>query len=215
MSLAGDTETFRQRFFEASGPAIAERAAVAMDAIVQAAPSSAALGVGDPAPDFTCTDIHGRPMRLAQWLRSSPVVLDFHRGGWCPFCSLELRAWQARLEQLRAAGGTFLAIAPEAAESAAQHADDHDLGFPILVDGDQTIATRFGLAFELPAAAREVQTRLGAPLDRLNADGSWRLPVPATYIVDTTGTIRWAHVEDDYTIRAEPDEVIEALRTLA
>lgn len=215
MSLADDIEAVKQRLFERIDPATVERAGAGIEAIRQAAPSATAAGVGDAAPDFTCTDIHGRPERLAPRFRRNPVVLSFHRGGWCPFCSLELRAWQARVADLHAAGGELLAITPEAPASSARHAEEHDLGFPILVDGDQMIAARFGLLFDLPAAAREAQTRLGAPLDRANADGSWRLPVPATYVVDTTGTIRWAHVEDDYTARAEPDEVIAAVRAVA
>ena len=214
MALAEDIESLMQRFFEQNDPDLVERASAGLDSVVRATPSTGALGVGDPAPEFTCTDIHGRSERLAPRFRRNPVVLNFHRGGWCPFCSLELRAWQAHLGGLRAAGGQLLAITPEAPGSAAEHADEHDLGFPILIDEDQTIAARFGLIFDLPAAAREAQTRLGASLDRANADGSWRLPVPATYVVDTSGTIRWAHVADDYTDRAEPGEVIAAVRAL-
>lgn len=215
MGLSDDTEALKHAFRAQADAATVERAEAGIAAIVAAHPAARALGVGEPVPDHAGTDIQGRAVRLAEWFRRGPLVLDFHRGGWCPFCSLELRAWQVNLATLRAAGGALLAVAPETPAASAAHARDHGLAFPILTDADQALATHFGLVFDLPGAAREAQTRLGAPLERHNADGSWRLPVPATYVVDTSGIIRWAHVEDDYTQRAEPAEVIEVVRGLA
>ncbi len=78
----------------------------------------------------------------------------------------------------------------------------------MLTDADQSVAAAYGLVFELPEEAAAAQRRLAAPLDELNADRSWRLPVPATYVIDTAGVIVWAHAADDYTERAEPADVI-------
>ena len=215
MGVNDEAEALKQRLLAEADEATAERVRAGLEALASMHPAARALGPGDTAPDFTLRDLHGRPVRLHDHLARGPVVLSFIRGGWCPFCSLELRAWQARIEALHEAGGDLLAITPEVPADARARAEALELAFPVLSDVDQAVSADYGLVFGLPDAAREAQDRLDAPLDRVNADGSWRLPVPATYVVAADGRIRWAYVADDYTRRAEPAKVIEAVRELA
>ena len=214
MGLNDEAAALKQRFLEHTEPRTRWQIGVAMIETAALNPAGRALGVGDSAPDFERPDLRGHRVRLAGLLRDGPVVLCFYRGGWCPFCSLELRHWQQWLERLHAAGAELVAIAPEAADQAHESAESQGLGFPVLTDANQEVGERYGLVYELPAAARDVQQRLDAPLDRINADGTWRLPVPATFVVDQGGIIRWAYAEDDYSHRAEPSEVVEAVEGL-
>lgn len=48
------------------------------------------LGVGEKAPAFELPGADGDTVRLDELLRRGPVVLSFYRGGWCPYCNLEL-----------------------------------------------------------------------------------------------------------------------------
>jgi len=183
-----------------------------LKALASSNPARRALGPGDHAPDFERPDTRGGWVSLSGRLADGPVVLSFFRGGWCPFCSLELRAWAEHLEALDAAGAQLIAISPEAPDRAVGRGTDWDPPFAVVTDTDQRVAEAYGLVFELPEPAQAVQRRLDAPLDQLNADGTWRLPVPATYVVDPDGTIRWAHAANDYTERAEPAAAIAALQ---
>jgi peroxiredoxin len=214
MRLDDRTEALKARFFAETDAGITERVGAGLAALAEVHPAGHAIGTGAYAPDFELAAVRGGAVRLSGQLPAGPIVLCFYRGGWCPFCSLELQAWQAQLDDLRRAGGRLLALAPEAPAATEARARSDGLEFTLLTDTDQAVAARYGLVFDLPGAAREAQALLEAPLDRLNADGSWRLPVPATYVIDGNGVIAWSFVEDDYTRRAEPAEVIEAVRAL-
>ena len=69
--------------------------------------------VGDPAPAIVLPDAQGKPFDLAALLASGPVIVTFYRGGWCPYCNLELKAYQDVLPQIIAAGASLVAISPE------------------------------------------------------------------------------------------------------
>jgi peroxiredoxin len=89
------------------------------------------------------------------------------------------------------------------------------LGFRVLSDPGNTVARTYGLVFPLPEVLRPVYAKFGIDLPAENGDDSFELPVPATYVVDTDGTIRWAHVNLDYRTRAEPRDIVAALARLA
>jgi len=214
MTLSERTRAKKEHFLAQTDAETVELIGSGLDALASAHPAGRALGPGSRAPDFERPDVRGGSVRLSQWLESGPVVLSFYRGGWCPFCSLELRAWAEQAAALRAAGAALIAISPEAADRATAYETDWNPPFAVLTDADQRVAEAYGLTFELPGAARTAQRRLDAPLDRLNADGTWRLPVPTTCVIDPHGVIRWAYVNDDYTERAEPEAVVAAVESL-
>lgn len=88
------------------------------------------------------------------------------------------------------------------------------LTFPMLLDSGNRVAKSFQLSFALPAELRTVYRELGIDLERFNGDASWTLPMPASYLIDQIGTIRYAAVNPDYTVRPEPEEVLAVLRKL-
>jgi peroxiredoxin len=89
------------------------------------------------------------------------------------------------------------------------------LAFEVLSDVGNKVAERFGIVFAVPDDVHNRYERFGIDLDTWNADGKRTLPLPATYVLDTDGTIVHAFVEEDYTLRAEPAEVLAAVRKLA
>ncbi|WP_067560575.1 peroxiredoxin-like family protein [Halofilum ochraceum] len=214
MILSEHTRATKERFLAQTDAETVELIGSGLEDLAASHPAGRALGPGTRAPDFERPDVRGGSVRLSRWLESGPVVLSFYRGGWCPFCSLELRAWAEQAGALHDAGAALIAISPEAADRAAASGTDWDPPFAVLTDADHGVAGAYGLTFELSSAARTAQRRLDAPLDRLNADGTWRLPVPATYVIAPNGVIHWAYVNDDYTERAEPEAVVAAVETL-
>lgn len=106
-----------------------------------------AISVGDSAPDFTLPKVTGDPVNLHETLRHGPVVLSFYRGGWCPFCNLELHALQTRLPEIRALGATLIGISPETPDKAMAAIDEHQLEFEVLSDIGNKTARQYGLLF--------------------------------------------------------------------
>lgn len=214
MTLKSDLDAFRDAFMHKVPPEI--RAAMTAADIDLAASGVVrnALTAGDQAPDFALADARGGTVRLADLLADGPVVLSFYRGGWCPYCNLELRAFQQALPELTALGASLVAISPETPDDTVSTADKNALAFPVLSDSGNAVARQFGIVFDLAPALRPIYSRLGHGLDVKNGDDSWTLPMPATFVIDRDGSIALAFVDSDYRSRLEPADVIATIANL-
>jgi peroxiredoxin len=174
-----------------------------------------ALTVGQQAPDFALPDAMGRTIRLTQSLGEGPIIVSFYRGAWCPFCNIELRALQKALPQIRALGGSLVAISPELPDNSVPLVEREHLEFPVLSDLGNTVARQFGLVFQLEGEVRRVSLEVfGVDLPSLNGDASWEIPVPATYLIDRNGIVRFAYFDADFRNRVDPAQLLHALATL-
>jgi len=45
----------------------------------------------------------------------------------------------------------------------------------------------------------------------LNGESSWRLPLPATYVIGRDGQVAFAEAHADFRVRPEPQETLSAL----
>lgn len=186
----------------------------ATDELARAGVADTSLGPGARAPEFVLPDAAGAAVSLSSLLAKGPVVLSFYRGGWCPYCSLELRALQRVLPEITAAGATLVAISPETPDHSLSTAEVLELSFPVLSDVGNQVAESFGLVFTLPAALRDVYRGFGVELPVVNGDETFRLPIPATFVIDADATVRWRFADPDYTRRAEPADVLRVLAQL-
>ena len=168
-----------------------------------------ALKAGQRAPDFALPDHEGRLVRLGQMLREGSVILTFYRGGWCPYCNLELRAYQARTVEMARRGVRLIAVSPQAPERTASTVADNALGFDVLSDIGSKVGSAYGVAFDLADELRPLYARLGHALPDING-ADWVLPVPATYVIAPSGDIVLAFVDTDYRSRLDPSEAIAA-----
>ena len=173
-----------------------------------------ALGVGATAPDFTLPDVDGTSVRLSALLGHGPVVVVFYRGAWCPYCNLQLRAYQQLLPQLKARGASLVAISPQLPDGSLSTKQKGSLEFPVLSDVGLVVAKAFGVAYDVPAAVQAMSLGFGNDLAVRNGSGGWMLPIPATYVIARDARIALAHVDADYTVRLEPDAVLAALAQL-
>ncbi|MDP9890978.1 peroxiredoxin [Variovorax boronicumulans] len=184
----------------------------AADAVFDATGIAArAKRAGDLAPDATLPDGAGRPVRLSDVWHKGPLVLVFYRGGWCGYCSLQLRAWHQRAVDLARLGATLLAISPQTPDHSMRTAEENQLAFTVLSDSNLDAANGFELAFTLPPELVSFYGSVGTDIPVLNGNGLWVLPVPATYVIDEEGCIRFAHIEEDIRKRAEPADVLHVI----
>jgi peroxiredoxin len=174
-----------------------------------------AINTGDTAPDFELTNATGGTVRLYDALKKGPVILNFYRGGWCPFCNLELQALQSRLQEITNLGATLIGISPETPDHSLTTAEKHQLDFDVLSDPGNNTAREYGLIFTVYEEMRPLYLKWELDVPAFNGDNSWELPVPATYLIDTDKVVHSAHVDKDYTKRMEPDLLLAALHKLA
>lgn len=212
LSLAEQLSAYQAAFQQRAAPervALMETATANLRATGIA---SQALQVGAMAPDLTLPDALNRPVRLSALWQQGPLVLIFYRGGWCPYCNLELRAWQAHVDGLRHLGAQLVAVSPQTPDNSLSTAEKNALAFPVLSDSALQAATAFGVAFEMPPELIALYSQSGNDLTVVNGNGRWVLPLPATYVIDREGRIAHAHVEADYRLRAEPADVLAAVK---
>lgn len=173
-----------------------------------------ALKVGDQIPNASLPNAQGHPVNIADLLASGPVIINFYRGSWCPYCNLELRAYQQYLDEIKASGGQIVAISPELPDSSLSNAEKLELEFEVLSDLGNSFAEQLGLVFTIPDELAEVYKQLNSDITPYTGDNSWRVPIPATYIIGTDHKVAYAYVNADYLERAEPAEVVAALAQL-
>jgi peroxiredoxin len=173
-----------------------------------------AINVGDYAPEFVLTNAVGEEISLYDTLLSGPVVLVWYRGGWCPYCNLQLQQIQQRLDDIKAAGGQVLAISPELPDKGMTLRERHNLEFQVLSDVNNKVADRYNLAYSVPSHVVD-QYDLSYTLNEYNgADAKERLPLAVTYVISRSGLVEYAFLDADYAKRAKPDDIIEALKRL-
>ncbi len=184
------------------------------DEIMAAGAEQRCLSVGDQAPDFRLPSATGASVSLGQALSQGPVVLVFYRGDWCPYCNLALRAYQNSLAEFQAAGASLIAISPQTPDYASAISHKNALAFEVLSDEGCQVASRYGLAFDMPAKHVEVLASVGLAQGNREGDTVNRIPLPATYVIDSHAEITWAHIDPDYRARAETEDIVMALRAL-
>lgn len=171
-----------------------------------------ALKKGDSAPDFSLPNAHGDVVSLSSALARGPAVVTFYRGGWCPYCNLQLRAYQAMLPELVSLGASLLAISPQLPDASLSTAEREALTFDVLSDTGNEVARLFGLVYPLPQKLRDALSANDKALPGINGDDSWELPVPATYVIAQDHIISLAFLEVDYRQRLAPQCLLAALR---
>ena len=176
--------------------------------------SGRGLIAGVKAPDFTLVDSTGQKITLSEELLKGPVVLIFYRGTWCPFCNLELKAYQRMNDDIKAIGGQLIAVSPQTPNYSAFVQEKNELNFHVLSDLHNKTAEKYNLKFKLPEYVYPIYRSLDISLETFNGDHSWELPVPATYVIDKAGIIRFASAEADYKKRMEPSKVMHILQSL-
>jgi len=208
--IAEYRESFRQRVDQATQDTMQ----AASEALIASGIEKQALQCGDRIPPFVLANQH-RELRDSRQLLSRPLVISFYRGGWCPYCNLELAAQQARLADIRNAGADLIAISPEQPELAQVMESKHQLSFDILFDQDNALARKFGLVFSLPMALREVYKKFSIDIEKFNGNDHFELPLPATYIVDRDGIIRFDFIYADYRRRLDPEQLLVQLEKIS
>lgn len=173
------------------------------------------LSVGQQAPDFTLPNAFGNQVRLADLLAQGPVVLTFYRGAWCPYCNLQLHGLREALPLIEAEGARLVAVTPQLPDKSRAQVEKDGYPFEILSDLDNRVMSAYGLYFEVPVElSRVYKERLALDLAEYNGPGRYVLPVPGTYVIDSTGRVRMAFADTDYRKRAEPADILATLREL-
>jgi len=169
------------------------------------------LPVGATAPEFALKDATGKLVRSEDLLALGPLVLKFFRGRWCSYCVTELEAWRDLYGTLRERGAFLAAVSPQTERQSDFMAGQHGLPFPVLRDENNAVAEQFGLVYTVPDYLREYYLSILVNLPFINGEASWRLPLPATYVIGKDRKVLFAEAHADFRVRPEPEEAMAAV----
>jgi peroxiredoxin len=182
--------------------------------LTEAATAEGALKPADVFPDFALPDDDGRFVVASELLKSGPLVINFYRGRWCPFCAATVEAMSAATPAISARGASVIGISPEAGPLSLSRGRSQRLNFRMLSDLDNGLALQCGLLFRLTDDVIRQYRASNLDLAKIYGNGSWFLPIPATYIVLPDGRIAGAYVNPDFRYRMEPEEILRSIAAL-
>lgn len=169
------------------------------------------LKVGDDAPEFFGIDQAGNQLNLSKVIENGPVVLIFYRGYWCPYCNKHLSQLQDSLQLILDKGASVIAISPELPEFAEKTISKTGASFSIISDTTHQIMKDYKVDYAVSKGKAFMYKVFGMNIEKTNGDDSNTLPVPATYIIDINGKIKYVHFKSDYKKRASISEILKNL----
>lgn len=210
MALQDECDTVKSGWTQRVGSETAQM--MAADIATLGPLAAQAVKTGDAFPSIALTDQRGQPFDIFEKAQAQPLVVTFYRGGWCPYCNLELRAYQKVLPDIETLGARLVAVSPETPDNTLATAEKNALTFSVLSDAKGALAEALGIRFRLSEPVEAYFRKAGLDLPSRNGDGGWSLPIPATYVVGRGGHISFAHVEPDYRKRLDPQLILDVLR---
>jgi peroxiredoxin len=173
------------------------------------------LPIGAAIPEVMLKTAEGTDFNLKTAVLRKPTVLIFYRGGWCPYCNLQLGQLQTVEPELLKLGYQILAISPDRPAKLVESVEKDKLSYTLLSDSSMTAAKAFGIAFRVDEATLKKYKGHGIDLEAASGEKHHLLPVPAVFIVGTDGRIKFVHADPDYKVRLEPEALLSAAKEVS
>lgn len=211
--LIDEINKYKEGFKEKVPAELQEIMLKATDKLKEAELSKNALKVGDTAKDFALSNAVNNTVSLDELLKENDfVVVNFYRGLWCPYCNLELKALQTINEDLGKLNAKLVAISPQTPDASLSTKEKNELEFEVLSDTHNALAKDYGLTFSLAEELRPIYDSFGIDIPGSNDDDTFDLPLPATYVINKNKEIIYAFIDEDYTKRSEPQEILDIIQ---
>jgi peroxiredoxin len=170
------------------------------------------LSVGSQAPDFIAANQNGKSVKLYEITADKLVVLIFYRGFWCPYCNRYLQRYADSLEMITKRGSEVIAVTPERMENIQKTIEKTEFQASILIDADGKIMDKYQVSFDVSNSYQhKIKEGFSVDIARSNEQSDARLPVPATYIIDTNNQIVARQFDVDYSNRASVKWILKNL----
>jgi peroxiredoxin len=174
-------------------------------------PDGVGLEVGQPAPDARLENADGEAVQLADLRSRGPLLIVFYRGGWCPYCNLQIRDLVEAYHEYRRRGVTPVAISVDRPEEAARTRATYEIPFPVLSDPGLAAHEAFRVGRTVPPEELARLREFGMDLEAASGRDHHVIAIPSIFFVDREGVIRWAHADPDYRTRPSNRQVLEAI----
>lgn len=213
-TLQGELDSLKSNFLKRADKNKVAVYEAGIDSVAHSGVPQNAIQQGQTAPLFALTNATGDTVKLADLLKKGPVILTWYRGGWCPYCNLTLRSLQEHLPDFIERGATLVALTPELPDNSLETKEKNELEFEVLSDVNSEVGKTYGVVYKLTEEVAQYYKK-GFDLAKHNGEDSYTLPLAATYVINTDGTVVYAFLHADYRKRAEPQAIINVLDALS
>jgi peroxiredoxin len=152
---------------------------------------------------------------LQQQIGGKPAILVFYRGGWCPYCNLQLSELRLIRQPAEALGYQIIAISPDLPAELAKTLGKDKLDYTLLSDSKADALRAFGIGYRLDDATFAKYKAAGIDLETASGQPHHALPVPSVFIIDRDGRVQFAYSHPDYRVRVPGDVVLAAAKAIA
>lgn len=167
------------------------------------------IKLGENIPNVELLDVFNQKIELNT--NGKSLVIMFYRGGWCPYCNLELRAYQSYVSKFRDQGAELVAISPELADESLNTKQKHELDFKVLSDVDNKFAKSLGLVHKVSQGVQDIYNEFDFNLASAQGNSGDELPFPATLVIDKNRKVTLIEANEDYKVRMDPKDVLKHL----
>ena len=193
-----------------SAPTPKPTTATAADKLGTLAPGTG-LAVGAQVPDVQAIGLDGKVVRLADLVAKGPLVLVFYRGGWCPYCNYEIHEMTAAFAQYQKRGVLPVAVSVDIPEEGSKTNATYTIPFPVLSDSKLAFINAFHVANHVDDATIARLKGYGVDLEKFSGQTHHTIAIPALFLVDKHGVIRWAHDDPTFTVRPTTEQILGAI----
>lgn len=167
------------------------------------------IKIGEQIPSVNIKNLEGESVNLNSLLKEKMSVLVFYRGGWCPFCNLQLADLNNIENDLHELGYQMIAISIDKPEKLKESLDKHQLSYTLLSDSKAEASTAFGLAFKVADDYNKMLLSHNMNLEEASGEKHHILPVPAVFLVDKEGVIQFEYVNPNYKVRLKSEILLK------
>jgi peroxiredoxin len=169
------------------------------------------IPVGQKVPEARLRDLEGKEVMLSSLYTKQPILLVFYRGGWCPFCNTQIHQLSMTYPEYRKRGLEVVAVSVDVPEVEARLKATYSIPFPVLSDSDAAVIEAFHVVNTVPNSEITIHKVIGSDLEDFSGQKHHKIAVPALFLIDTTGTVRWAHSDPDFQVRPSTAQVLAAI----
>lgn len=174
-------------------------------------PAGVGIPVGGQVPAVDATDIDGGRVALGDLIANGPILLVFYRGGWCPYCNFEVHELTKAYPEYRKRRVTPVAVSVDKPDEASKTEATYVIPFPVLSDSDLAVHQAFRVVHRADEAEVAKLKGYGMDIERSSGKEHHAFAVPALFLIDRQGVVRWAHADPDYATRPRTQQILAAI----
>jgi peroxiredoxin len=169
------------------------------------------IPVGQKIPDLHAQDLDGKDVKLSSFYSKGTVLLAFYRGGWCPYCNSEIHAMTTAYPDYQKRGVTPVAISVDTPDAESKLKATYSIPFPVLSDSDAKIIEAFHVVKKVEGDELAKMKGFGVDLEKSSGHAHHEIAIPALFLVDKGGVVRWAHSDPDFKVRPTTAQILAAI----